>query len=931
VSVKQAVNETIHSELNRGTPKVTVYSNQGLAVRQLGYCRRVVGETAETRINLQRYNNAGQLTSSIDPRLSSSYLNNPSSGIPNQQQQNTLSGTVVKSDNVDAGIRVLISDVKGQPVWNWDSRGTERRFDYDELRRVTAVREKEHGKESICRERFRYGETSDAVSRNNRVGQLLEHLDTAGRRVMPAYSLLGQATSEELTFLKTDAAVSWTDDDTENAKLLEDHSYASRSAYNALGEILTQIDAANNARHTRYDIAGQVSQTTLQLSSEAEKALVDNRIYRATGQLQEETLGSGIKLHYDYESDTQRLKEKRATRLSDNKRLQSLRYTYDPVGNILSIEDKAQETEYYKNDQAESISQYVYDTLYQLVSTSGVESEQASCETSRLSHAVSFGNKDASRLVNYHRSYSYDAGGNLFEIKHRGANTCTQELTIDILSNRGIAKREAGPTLQESFDGNGNLLYLNINQPLSWDSRNQLQETIQVGRADTTSDKETYLYDGQGMRVQKTRIFLTESQIHTERVRYLNGLELREHWQTDELQGQNKQIREELHLIQASNGEVPVKVLHWESGKPDEIENDAIYYSLSDHLGSHQLELNNTGEIISFESYYPYGGTAIWSTKNQVESSYKYYRYSGKERDHSGLYYYGYRYYMPWLGRWLNPDPSGTDDGLNLFCMARNNPVTFYDIDGKAPIESNYQPDKEILVRGFITSLFGVPNLDLYENYRKYITRNPSSNMLTKTIGSETNENELRLFSQTGQLDVTHYEAIKNINPFYACFNCAITAYKTAYFLEYAKFPSLSIYESLPRPMRIEKLKAWPELFNELPENRGYLYLANLTRDVLESMMEKLGEGTHAIIGGEPATTIGKYFSGHFFNYALATTEKSKFTILDAYGQKYFELGLSDPDKYFSYYEPEIEALIFYKKSKKNEDFAKPYRRTTNF
>jgi RHS repeat-associated protein len=428
-----------------------------------------------------------------------------------------------------------------------------------------------------------------------------------------------------------------------------------------------------------------VSQTTLQLSSEAEKALVDNRIYRATGQLQEETLGSGIKLHYDYESDTQRLKEKRATRLSDNKRLQSLRYTYDPVGNILSIEDKAQETEYYKNDQAESISQYVYDTLYQLVSTSGVESEQASYETSRLSHAVSFGNKDASRLVNYHRSYSYDAGGNLFEIKHRGANTCTQELTIDILSNRGIAKRETGPTLQESFDGNGNLLYLNINQPLSWDSRNQLQETIQVGREASISDKETYLYDGQGMRVQKTRIFLTESQIHTERVRYLNGLELREHWQTDDLQGQNKQIREELHLIQASNGEVPVKVLHWESGKPDEIENDAIYYSLSDHLGSHQLELNNTGEIISFESYYPYGGTAIWSTRNQVESSYKYYRYSGKERDHSGLYYYGYRYYMPWLGRWINADPSGTEDGLNLFRMARNNPITFVDDTGKLP------------------------------------------------------------------------------------------------------------------------------------------------------------------------------------------------------------------------------------------------------
>jgi insecticidal toxin complex protein TccC len=112
---------------------------------------------------------------------------------------------------------------------------------------------------------------------------------------------------------------------------------------------------------------------------------------------------------------------------------------------------------------------------------------------------------------------------------------------------------------------------------------------------------------------------------------------------------------------------------------------------LSDHIGSNQIELNQTAEITSFESYYPYGGTAIWSTKNQIESNYKYYRYSGKECDHSGLYYYGYRYYMPWLGRWLNADPSGISDGLNLFRMVRNNPVTFVDDDGCKPTAQHFK------------------------------------------------------------------------------------------------------------------------------------------------------------------------------------------------------------------------------------------------
>ncbi|ENB4330304.1 hypothetical protein ABHV50_004425, partial [Vibrio vulnificus] len=81
----------------------------------------------------------------------------------------------------------------------------------------------------------------------------------------------------------------------------------------------------------------------------------------------------------------------------------------------------------------------------------------------------------------------------------------------------------------------------------------------------------------------------------------------------------------------------------------------------------------------------PFGGTAVWSAKSQTEAKYKTIRYSGKERDATGLYYYGYRYYAPWLCRWLNPDPAGTVDGLNLFRMVRNNPVTLYDMDGRAP------------------------------------------------------------------------------------------------------------------------------------------------------------------------------------------------------------------------------------------------------
>ncbi|WP_310886500.1 RHS repeat-associated core domain-containing protein, partial [Pseudomonas cichorii] len=103
----------------------------------------------------------------------------------------------------------------------------------------------------------------------------------------------------------------------------------------------------------------------------------------------------------------------------------------------------------------------------------------------------------------------------------------------------------------------------------------------------------------------------------------------------------------------------------------------------NDHLGSNTLELDQQGNLISQESYYPFGGTAWWAARSAVEAKYKTVRYSGKERDASGLYYYGFRYYAPWLQRWINPDPAGNVNGLNLFSFVANAPITHTDVDGR--------------------------------------------------------------------------------------------------------------------------------------------------------------------------------------------------------------------------------------------------------
>ena len=182
---------------------------------------------------------------------------------------------------------------------------------------------------------------------------------------------------------------------------------------------------------------------------------------------------------------------------------------------------------------------------------------------------------------------------------------------------------------------------------------------------------ETYYYAHPGARLQKISRHATKATVHSQRVRYLPGLEIHTTHNGSTLIHQRQCIT--LHGL---------RVLHWQQGKPVDSENHQVCYSLSERNGSRTLELDDRGRIISRESYYPFGGTARWATRQQTAADVKTRRYCGKERDASGLYYYGFRYYAPWLMRWINTDPASTADGINIFRMVRNNPVTLQDREG---------------------------------------------------------------------------------------------------------------------------------------------------------------------------------------------------------------------------------------------------------
>ena len=125
-------------------------------------------------------------------------------------------------------------------------------------------------------------------------------------------------------------------------------------------------------------------------------------------------------------------------------------------------------------------------------------------------------------------------------------------------------------------------------------------------------------------------------------------------------------------------------------------------FQLTNLIDSAVMELDPQGHVISYEEYHPFGSTAFRSSDSSSEVSPKRYRFTGKERDEeTGLYYYGARYYMAWLGRWTAADPAGFADGPNLYGYARDNPVRLNDPQGTQSTEQQQTQPSEADIRSY--------------------------------------------------------------------------------------------------------------------------------------------------------------------------------------------------------------------------------------
>ncbi|UXU86130.1 RHS repeat-associated core domain-containing protein [Burkholderia sp. S-53] len=672
-----------------GTPTVTVIDNRGLVVRTVQYNRTAGDDPLDELITRQSWSARSQLLSRIDPRLFDERQLDPAVP-PNFRYVRALSGQPLAIASQDAGNRTALYDVEGGAVWQHDSRDQQLRHTYDLRHRPVSVTEQAGAATPRISERLLYGDATAADNANLR-GQLRQAWSPAGMAETPSYSLAGQPLATVQQFLRDDVLDSdWASDNPGAwVRDLAPDTYTTRWAYNALGQELERVDACHNRQRQHFNVAGQLAASELQLADQSTwQPLLRAITYSAAGQVLREEAGNGVVTDYTYEPQTQRLAELHTTRPPQAGRttlLQALSYQYDPVGNLLAIDDAAKATRHTRNQRVAPASHYSYDALYQLTRATGRENANAGRQSQALPPPIVPLFQEIGELTPYTRTYRYDRGANLTTLQHQGTRSSyTQQMVVARTSNRAVPQTD-GLTpgdVASYFDACGNLKALGASQPLAWDSRNQLQRTTQVVRRGLDDDTEVYWYDGAGQRATKLGTARTSGTTRTERVRYLPGLELRQIEQTRTGETLPTPVERLQVLTLGAAGRQSVRLLHWELGQPSTIENDQLRVSLDDQIGSSMLELDAQADLLTWEEYYPYGGTAVWSARSDTEAKYKYVRYSGQERDATGLYYYGFRYYAPWLARWLNPDPAGPVDGLNLFCMVKNNPITQRDALG---------------------------------------------------------------------------------------------------------------------------------------------------------------------------------------------------------------------------------------------------------
>ena len=98
---------------------------------------------------------------------------------------------------------------------------------------------------------------------------------------------------------------------------------------------------------------------------------------------------------------------------------------------------------------------------------------------------------------------------------------------------------------------------------------------------------------------------------------------------------------------------------------------------------------DDAGNVQAHYVFDAFGGTV---SQDGDMADYFRFRFSSKYLDdETGFYYYGYRYYDPVTGRWLNRDPIEESGGVNVYLATKNRPINVIDPLGLSLLNLNLE------------------------------------------------------------------------------------------------------------------------------------------------------------------------------------------------------------------------------------------------
>ncbi|NOQ26245.1 MAG: toxin [Bacteroidales bacterium] len=576
--------------------------------------------------------------------------------------------------NIDSGTRQLFSDVTGNPIRIWDSRGHNVRMTYDELRRPLATYLTESDKDEIKVQFNEYGSSKA----DNSIGQVIKAYDQSGLSHINKYDFKGNPLESTKQFCEVyDTYIDW-----DNNPVLQSETFISQISYDALNRPVNKTLPNGTIETYTYNKA-----SLLEKVHSGDKDYITNINYNEKGQRTDIYYGNNSKTKYEYDSKTFRLKRLLTTRNLGADVLQDLNYVYDAVGNIVQQNDNAQQTHYFSNSVIEPKGLYYYDALYRLIKAKGRElSSLTMPNNTDLANTIAVPNTAANAMQNYTQEYTYDELGNMMQLKSVGQ--WTRDYFYNFNNNNYLLGHTDGQT-DYTYDAHGNALTMPHLQALNWD----YQDVLTSVDLDVAGNKAHYVYDASGERVRKVVI---KGNIKEERY-YFGAYEIYRKFV-------NGTLDTERTTVNISDDKAKIATVDTQTVENSSLTinpTDLIRYQYSNHLGSASLELDDLAEIISYEEYHPFGTTSYRSGRTETETSQKRYKYVGKERDEeTGLYYYGARYYAAWICRFVSVDPLQFEYAYYTpYQYAGNKPITFIDLDGleeaPAPLVENLQTKRD--------------------------------------------------------------------------------------------------------------------------------------------------------------------------------------------------------------------------------------------